>query len=109
MEPILGYEKQGLIIRILETLENVLKRGKAAGDGQQDPPNKDSWGQRKQRGGLPGAKALAPGLPRLSLAVGASAGQSDEGLAWQVCGCRWEYLVLRRYEGDCVVQGMGVR
>lgn len=44
MEPILGYEKEGLIIRILETLDKVLIEGKAAGDGQQDPPNKDSWG-----------------------------------------------------------------
>lgn len=60
MEPILGNEKEGLIVRILETLDKVLIEGKAAGEGQQDPPNKDAWGQRKQRGGLPGAKALVP-------------------------------------------------
>lgn len=53
MEPILGYEKEGLIIGILETLDKVLIEGKAAGDAEQDPPNKDSCRQRKQKGGLP--------------------------------------------------------
>lgn len=33
MEPILGYEEEGLIIRALEALENVLVEGKAVGDG----------------------------------------------------------------------------
>lgn len=58
MEPILGDEKGGLIVRILETLDKVLVEGKAAGEGQQDPPNKDAWGQRKQRGGLPSGACL---------------------------------------------------
>lgn len=48
MEPILGNEKAGLIVRILETLDKVLIRGKAAGEGQQDPPNKDSWGRESK-------------------------------------------------------------
>lgn len=33
MEPVLGCEKEGLIIRVPETLVKVLREGKAAGDG----------------------------------------------------------------------------
>ena len=33
MEPILGYEEEGLVIRAMEAPEKVLVEGKAVGDG----------------------------------------------------------------------------
>lgn len=69
VEALLGRDKDGLIFRVLEALDQVLIGGKAAGSSQQEPQDEDSWGRERNEGCISRVQTLYPTLPRVSLAV----------------------------------------
>lgn len=58
MEALLGRDKDGLVFRVLEALDQVPIVAKAAGSSQQEPQDQDSWDRERNGSCFSGAQVL---------------------------------------------------
>lgn len=63
VEALLGCNNDGLVLRVLEALGQVLMVAKAAGSSQQQPQDQDSWSRERNGGCLSGAQVFYPTCP----------------------------------------------